>query len=210
MKRMLILLLIVGLVSSVAVYGDIYEQGSLEKLNNSVVTIKNSDYSYRQVFPSTNYSINLPQGSYDLIVERYEAGVLTHSFNESVNVNGKSMRIDFVLEPKAEPTDLTNFILGGVIIGAILLVAYYFMKQPYSKEKKGGAQAAENVELDADSKSVLEAIKANEGRIRQKELRELLNFSDSKMSLVISELEHYGVIKRFKRGRGNIIKIIMK
>ena len=35
----------------------------------------------------------------------------------------------------------------------------------------------------------------NEGRILQRELRQILNFSETKMSLIISEMEVLGLIK---------------
>ena len=39
----------------------------------------------------------------------------------------------------------------------------------------------------------------------QKELREMVNIGEAKVSLVVSELESYGLIKKIKRGRGNIL-----
>ncbi len=61
-------------------------------------------------------------------------------------------------------------------------------------------------EPDKDAKIVLELLASHEDIITQKELKEALNYSDSKMSLILAELEHEGLIKQFKRGRGNIIK----
>ena len=52
---------------------------------------------------------------------------------------------------------------------------------------------------------VLGIIKNYGGRITQKELREKLSHSEAKVSLIVAELEHLGKIKKFKKGRGNII-----
>jgi len=52
----------------------------------------------------------------------------------------------------------------------------------------------------------IEIIKKNDGRITQKELRkEMLYLSESKFSLIVTELEHKGKIEKVKKGRGNII-----
>ena len=53
---------------------------------------------------------------------------------------------------------------------------------------------------------VIEIIKKNDGRIHQKTLRkEMLDVSESKVSLILTELEHKGKIERIKKGRGKII-----
>lgn len=61
-------------------------------------------------------------------------------------------------------------------------------------------------ELDEEAEKVLKAIEGFEVRVSQKELRQALNYSDAKLSLILTELEHTGKIKKFKRGRGNIIR----
>lgn len=229
MKKVLLLLLLANFAISVNVSGDIYEEGSLKKLNSTVVTLKGADYSYRQVFQTANYSFSLPEGRYKLIVERYDAGMLTHQFNESVNLNGNSARIDFVLRPTPSPVDLRIYAIAGIVIVLILIIIHRLLLRHFSTRTQDTESETGNPELeidnpepatqdiipktqdlDEDARRILETLKANEGRMTQKELRELLNYSDAKMSLIIAELEHYGMIKKFKRGRGNILKIIKK
>jgi len=210
-KWIVMLVLFISVSGAAQVYGDIYEAGSLERLNNTVATLKGIDYSYRQVFSGTNYSFELPDGTYYLSADRYDGSTLTHSFNETINVNGKNTRIDFVLSPIMQPArqqmDLGILTLAGGGLTIIFIVAYRLFsikkQAPRILEDEKSEPAA--FVPDDESKKVLETIKANEGRMTQKELREILNFSDAKMSLILSELEHYGKIKRFKKGRGNII-----
>jgi uncharacterized membrane protein len=57
---------------------------------------------------------------------------------------------------------------------------------------------------DDAAKAVLDIIK-NEKRITQKDIRKQLPDSEAKISLVISELESKGIVKKIKKGRGNII-----
>jgi uncharacterized membrane protein len=60
------------------------------------------------------------------------------------------------------------------------------------------------IPTDETAKAVLGIIK-REKRITQKEIRKQLPDSEAKISLVITELESKEVIKKIKKGRGNII-----
>lgn len=52
----------------------------------------------------------------------------------------------------------------------------------------------------------LEIIKKHDGRIYQTELRkEMLDLSEAKVSLIVTELEHKGLVEKIKKGRGNVI-----
>ena len=61
--------------------------------------------------------------------------------------------------------------------------------------------------LPSDLLEVMDIIKANGGRITQKELRSKLTYSEAKVSLMVSDLEQRGIVEKFKQGRGNIILI---
>ena len=61
--------------------------------------------------------------------------------------------------------------------------------------------------LPEDLKDLLELIRASGNRITQRELRKKSPYSESKVSLMLSDLEERGLIEKFKKGRGNIIRI---
>ena len=63
----------------------------------------------------------------------------------------------------------------------------------------------EKKELDKELKEVLEILKNYGGRLTQKELREKVTFGEAKTSLIVAELEELGKVKKFEKGRGNII-----
>lgn len=63
----------------------------------------------------------------------------------------------------------------------------------------------DGVSLPQDLQQVVRIIKANGGRITQRELRSKINYSEAKVSLMVSDLENRGIIEKFKKGRGNII-----
>ncbi|MCL7410507.1 MAG: winged helix-turn-helix transcriptional regulator [Methanosarcinaceae archaeon] len=69
------------------------------------------------------------------------------------------------------------------------------------------AEIKTTVSLPSDLQEIIDIIKANDGRITQKDLRSKLKYSEAKVSLMVSDLEQRGVIKKFKQGRGNIILI---
>lgn len=64
--------------------------------------------------------------------------------------------------------------------------------------------ASERV-LRPDCRSVIAVMERNGGRITQLDLRKALPYSEAKISLMISELEDAGYLKKIKRGRGNVL-----
>jgi uncharacterized membrane protein len=79
-------------------------------------------------------------------------------------------------------------------------------------EKEPNKSSSENKEhsklnLPEDLKELLEMVRASGNRITQRELRKKSPYSESKVSLMLSDLEERGLIEKFKRGRGNIIRI---
>ncbi|MAG18077.1 MAG: hypothetical protein CL944_01225 [Candidatus Diapherotrites archaeon] len=138
---------------------------------------------------------------------------------------------DSILSPEeiAEETDNTandnNIIAGMVLIVVALILIFYgarkittsvtglkterigieekYFERPKEFLKKETDLAKD--ELDKDTKEVLEILKRYGGRMTQKDLREKVTFGEAKTSLVVAELENSGKIKKFKKGRGNII-----
>ncbi|MFH1054152.1 MAG: hypothetical protein V1740_07070 [Candidatus Woesearchaeota archaeon] len=68
-------------------------------------------------------------------------------------------------------------------------------------EEKEEAKIPSHSDLD----KILDIIKKEGGRTTQKEIRKKMPYSEAKISLMISELEHNGMVERIKKGRGNII-----
>ncbi|MEA1893863.1 MAG: hypothetical protein U9N36_01425 [Euryarchaeota archaeon] len=64
-----------------------------------------------------------------------------------------------------------------------------------------GAESA----IPSDLQEVLLIIRERDGRIAQKDLRLRLNCSEAKASLMITDLEDRGLVKKVKKGRGNVI-----
>ncbi len=78
--------------------------------------------------------------------------------------------------------------------------------QVRAQQKPGGEGALSFAEtLSHDVQEVLSKVEAAGGRISQRDLRRMLPYSEAKASLVISEMEARGLVRKFKRGRGNIL-----
>ncbi|HIH42719.1 TPA: hypothetical protein HA246_03675 [Candidatus Woesearchaeota archaeon] len=58
---------------------------------------------------------------------------------------------------------------------------------------------------DADSKMVLDFIRSQEGRTTQKDIRKNFPSSEAKISLILTDLEAQGKIRKIKKGRGNVV-----
>jgi len=59
--------------------------------------------------------------------------------------------------------------------------------------------------IPSDLQEVLSIIRGHEGRITQKDLRLRLNCSEAKASLMVTDLEDRGLVRKMKKGRGNVI-----
>jgi uncharacterized membrane protein len=69
-------------------------------------------------------------------------------------------------------------------------------------ERSGGSEESD---IPSDLQEVLSVIRDDDGRISQKELRARLKYSEAKVSLMITDLEDRGLVKKVKKGRGNVI-----
>jgi len=206
MRYCLIALFLLSLAHGAYIYGDIYSAEGMEKLEGAVIKIKGDGFSYYMVAEKANYSLQLPDGRYDITAEYYgEDGELLYSTSDNLYLSSNDAQLDLVLSSPAQDNLLILLLFGIILLGIILFaVSRYVLKAPLKEEHR--PEQPKKKELDEDSKKILKALDSFEGRATQKELKETLNYSDSKMSLVLAELEHEGRIKRFKRGRGNIIK----
>ncbi|AKB74893.1 hypothetical protein MSLAZ_1632 [Methanosarcina lacustris Z-7289] len=67
------------------------------------------------------------------------------------------------------------------------------------------AVALNKLPLSTELQRVMDIIRSHKGQITQKDLRSRLDYSEVKVSLMLSEMEKRGLIKKFKNGRENIV-----
>lgn len=110
------------------------------------------------------------------------------------------------------------WIIGGLVVGGVVLGAYTLHQRTTMTREKivplgethGLGATAENmtqgeVSLDQYATEILDHLRRGGNRLTQKDLREMVNIGEAKVSLVVSELESYQMLKKIKRGRGNIL-----
>jgi len=236
MKKIVFVLLTITLLYSTTITGNIINGDSLEKMGNTLITVENDNGAIIvQKFFNNEYLVNVPSGAYLMRAYHYCNGTVDYYNQYNVQVTQEQMNFDIVLLPyelaqlipdytpppladekKVNKIELGNEIIIYFVVIAVIIGAFYFMyikrKTITEKiaEKETSSETEQTHELDDDCKKALEIIKGNEGRMVQKELREIMNFSETKMSLMISELEACGKIKRIKKGRENILKLVSK
>lgn len=199
----LILTLLFQPVIADTIYGKVYRWDTLEPIK-AVVSIKNG-IEQKLVAENGSYSFEVEPGDYTIIAR---SGNLIAV--ENVTVKGKVL-FDIIIFPEieiVEPPEMPeikelieeDYSWFAIFLSLTGILVIFVLKKKFRSEK------IEEIEvLPEDLKKVLELIKAEGGRMTQKELRRKLGFSEAKVSLIIADLERRGLIEKVKKGRGNII-----
>jgi uncharacterized membrane protein len=204
----LLFFLVINLSEAATVHGNVYDF-NLDLLEKAIVRV-NSKPAQSVVSKNGVYSFNLNPGSYVLTAEYYEYNVLSAETSEEIKIEEEGdFVIDLILFPIIDDINDTDFDIDDpygkssiwyiwiIIVLVIILVAVLFIwKRPKKKNK---------LEVEDDLQRLIEIIKSNNGRTTQKEIRKVLGLSEAKVSLMITELEDKGIVKRIKRGRGNVV-----
>lgn len=115
------------------------------------------------------------------------------------------------------------FLLGAfaIIINFIIMfrkkIFLFLRKSGFSrknddvlKNNSSIHDAVKNNFNNDDSDRIISYLESEGGRSTQKEIRKHIALSEAKTSLLLAELENNGSIKRFKRGRSNVVVLQMK
>ena len=210
----LAILINLNLAYGAILHGTIYGP-DLEIMKNVIVTVNSTP---KQIYISKNgdYLFNLPPGSYRIEAEHVYLDYYT-SENSTIKEDG-IYTLDLILMPeideitKAQPNidegifieeeersiNVIFLILAVFLISTILSVFIYKKRIKKAKEEL-------DKELPEDLKKVVEILERHGGRLTQKELRKMLPYSEAKVSLMVADLEERGIVKKIKKGRGNII-----
>lgn len=223
---MFIVAVLVGLANAATIHGTVYDL-SLKKMSNVRVEINTSPKQFL-IAQNGSYSFNVPNGAYTIKAQLIQKSDVIASVQENITIKQEgSYVLDLILFPDVEEgvEDIGIDVNGNVVetndkkdstlIGAIILLAlaaistaiYHFKKNKKqeretikNKDKKTG-EKHENGDLG----QVINIIKQEGGRATQKDIRKQIPLSEAKISLMIAELEHKGIIEKIKKGRGNII-----
>ncbi len=130
--------------------------------------------------------------------------------------------INLTREIDTKDIDYTGYIiiilLSLVIISVIILVVRRKKSIPVESKTIPAPSPPEvipavtksDIELPDDLKELYDIIIKKGGRTTQKELRKEVIYGEAKVSLMITDLENRGLVKKIKKGRSNIIIAEMK
>ena len=210
----LVLLLLSTTCYAATLHGTIYDL-SLDKISDVVVEVDSSPIQ-RVISSQGEYEFELQQGEYTISAEQMQDGIVVARAEEQITISGEGeynldlfMFPDFgeeesLLEDTEEMVDesyfeTTDYLLIAVILLLLCLIGIVLFLHFRSKKKPIAVEGSD------DLQKVISIIKSRGGRTTQKEIRKNMPLSEAKVSLIISELEEKGVIRKIKKGRGNII-----
>lgn len=219
------LLFALGIVHAATIYGNVYDL-SLRKLNNVKIEI-NTIPKQAIVAQNGSYSFNVPNGDYVIKAQLLQKNTVLAFVQENITIRQDgSYVLDLILFPELEEgieeididvgDDLINeannknvFVVSIAII-LLLAAAFFGAIYHFNKRKSIAKEAAKDEEHaskdeDKDINHIIKFINQEGGRTTQKEIRKQIPLSEAKISLMIAELQHKGIIEKIKKGRGNIV-----
>ena len=200
-------------VEAAVIEGGIYGT-DLQLVENSVVKLLNKDGTVVQsiIVEDGLYSFEVESGTYLVMAEVLFDGKVEFAALEKVEVLDTA-RVDLVVfpysgdlldefDPGFDFGDEKNLgLFWFVLIVVVLLILFFAYKKGWKKRVKKGKSG----DLPKDLKDMVKMIEKKGGRINQSDLRKDLPYSEAKVSLMITDLESRGWIKRVKKGRGNVL-----
>jgi uncharacterized membrane protein len=216
--------LLIDCVYAATVHGTIYDI-NLDKVNNARVEI-NTIPKQHYISKNGTYMFNVPVGKYTINAKYYKGKRLDSYVEENVSVKYKGDYVlDLILFPSfEEENELLNetnidlpdeyfmeksyeryYFLGFLVILVLIVLLVYLVRKKKPEEKVSEETETQELKKGDELEDVIKVIKEEGGRTTQKDIRRRIPLSEAKISLMISELEDKGIIKKIKKGRGNII-----
>jgi uncharacterized membrane protein len=216
-----VFLLLAPSVLGATIHGIVYDFG-LNQLSNAVVEI-NTSPNQQMVAKNGTYSFSVPPGQYSLsarhdksdseITENISALsdgdyvfdlILLPSIENEEALLNEEADVPFV-EDVVQDRPVTHWLLWVVVFIVLGYIVYRVSKKPERIIEKEIIKEIKEVVVDDELQKVLEFVEKEGGRTTQKDIRKQFPYSEAKISLMIDELEAKGLLKRIKKGRGNVI-----
>ena len=219
---------LINTASAATISGKIYNL-YLERAEDIIVEVDTSPIQ-KIISKDGTYTFNVPVGNYSISAGLYLDNVLDSYASENISVTAEGdFNLDLILFPYLgeqeelfpeydivpdyiigeysvpEKTNMTRILISLFLVIIIISILIYFAnKKP--KERKDGTL----ISVTSDLQRLIEIIREEGGRTTQKNIRKKIPLSEAKISLMISELKDKGIIKKIKKGRGNIIILVGK
>jgi len=207
--------------NTATVHGTIYDFWTYTPLENVMVGVTSGTQTLSL---DGTYSLSLQPGSYEISARYSQRGTLIYKDYENITLQpNENVTRDLIMFPadvgeNSENLDITPDsdetgaalpwlgIAIGLIILVIGVVLFYNRKiMGMIKKETSTPSATKVVGVPEELQEVLNIIKVSGGRINQLELRQKIPLSEAKVSLMISDLEDRGLVRKIRKGRANII-----
>lgn len=238
MKQILFMILSLTLLYSTTISGEVFNGDSLKPINSTIITIEEeSGHILLQRLTDSPYTVDIQPGNYTIRGYHFDNGTLTYYTDYKVQVTSNDMQLDMVLlpyelqmlspgftPPPVVPSGILNenntgngntnkigneiYFYPAVLLILIVLVYWFFIRKQNKQHNTKNDTRQDEFEPDEDCQKIIKILRENDGRMVQKELRNIADFSETKMSLIVTELEVSGYIKKIKKGRGNMLKLV--
>lgn len=226
-KLILMLILLSSLASAATLHGTVYDF-SLDVIEDAMVEIDTMP-KQTMVAKDGTYSFEVLPGEYTIRAETKKNGEIFSNVEERVSiVKEGSFVLDLILiESLEEETQLLEegdeiavdiegleeeihplwWLLVVVVLIVGIVIGFLGFKFVKARKYTKLVEAVDEIEeqFDEELEKLVDIIKKEGGRITQKDVRKRLGLSEAKVSLMITELEHKDVLKKIKKGRGNIL-----
>jgi len=212
-------LVILPCINAAEIYGTVYDM-SLNPARDAVIEV-DSVPKQTKILKDGTYSFTLPIGNY-VIKATHVSNYNVYSAEENISIVddgryivdlivfhdlseesellllGEDINLEDIYEEEKQAFPWPYTILVVIVIAAIFL--FFKKRRPM---KKTNEKILEE-EIDPKDK-IYEFIKQKGGRVTQREIRKNFPVSQATISLILTELENDGKLKKIKRGKGNII-----
>ncbi len=137
-------------------------------------------------------------------------------FSEELDFSGENEGL-VELPKEGAPENSSLAIIPALLAGAFLIafIANRKNSQAFSKgatkRSPKGKQTKKRLPRESpkgtpkEAEEILRIIREAGGRMSQRDLRKALPYSEAKASLIVSELDARGIVKKYKRGRTNLL-----
>ena len=219
---LLIIFISVNMVNATEIHGDVYDI-NFNKLTNVLVEV-NSIPQQSLILKDSGYNFKLNTGNYTIKASYIKNKELIAYVEENVLITDPNgdYNLDLILFPYIENDNAVDINFTGiedkkkdnkfsiliVILSVISILVVVYLIVDFRKSAKKTEKVEEKFDIIEVKDEALEkaySIITQEKRINQKDLRKQLNLSEAKVSLIISQLEAEGKVKKIKKGRGNIV-----
>lgn len=215
--------MLVPSVMAVTIHGTIYDFG-LNILTNTIVEINTTPHQ-QMVAKNGEYSFSVPPGIYELRAEHAKSESSTVE-NLTADAEGDYV-FDLILLPSIEQDQelldegidipmveevvkekpATQWLIWIIVLLALGYLVYKVSRKPAKivERVKEVVREVKEVAIPEELQKIMEFIEKEGGRTTQKDIRKNFPYSEAKISLMIDELEAKKLIKKVKKGRGNLI-----